>query len=270
VAEPSLHSLAEFSEMILSCLEIAGAADVVMVGPERGSLTRKLLGHAIHWGGRLAVVDPSPSPETEKFLRLNRCVSLHKEPSLSVLPALKADAVLLDGDRNYYTVLHESELIWEQTQASPRRLLIFYHDVCWPWARRDRYSDPARIPQEFRHPHTWDLGVVPDHPGVVTGGLRGMGRWACALEEGGPRNGVLTAIEDFVAGKEDRLSWACIPAVFGLGVLFEKTAPWATLLARFLLPYHMNPLLERLEMNRLASSLGSAARQGEEPHEHAA
>jgi hypothetical protein len=70
----------------------------------------------------------------------------------------------------------------------------------------------------------------------------------------GPHNGVLTAIEDFLAdgmrkGKE--YSFAEIPAVFGLGVLFDIDATWSARLADFLEPYHQNRLIQSLETNRL-------------------
>jgi len=71
----------------------------------------------------------------------------------------------------------------------------------------------------------------------------------------------LTAIEDFVSDKEGLLMWGFVPAVFGLGVLFERSAPWAQRLAAYLEPYHMNPLLERLERNRIDCYLSVIAWQ---------
>ncbi len=146
-------------------------------------------------------------------------------------------------------------------RAAKKDFLVFYHDVAWPCARRDLYYDPGRIPPEFVHEHVWNQGVTLDNRGLVPGGFRGEGQWACATKEGGVRNGVLTAVEDFVLGKEEHLSWAVIPAVFGLGILFAKNAPWADSLAQFILPYHMNPLLERLERNRLECYLDVLAWQ---------
>jgi len=86
-------------------------------------------------------------------------------------------------------------------------------------------------------------------------GFRGMGQFACARREGGPRNGVLTAVEDFKAESDRELVLAIIPAVFGLGLLFEASAPWAEALGRAVLPYHKHPLLAALEENRLANYL---------------
>jgi hypothetical protein len=67
---------------------------------------------------------------------------------------------------------------------------------------------------------------------------------------------VLTAIEDFIAERED-LRLAVVPAFFGLGLLYERSAPYADALGRQLDPWDGNPLLARLERNRvlhLASS----------------
>jgi len=85
-----------------------------------------------------------------------------------------------------------------------------------------------------------------------------MGQFAFATIAGGPRNGVLTAIDDFLAeslqeGRE--FGFAEIPAVFGLGVLFDMDAAWSSSLADLLLPYHQNKLLRSLETNRLRNYL---------------
>jgi hypothetical protein len=78
------------------------------------------------------------------------------------------------------------------------------------------------------------------------------------LQEGGPRNGVLTAVEDFRAEAQTDarpLAWAHVPAVFGLGMLFDSSAPWAPALAEMIVPWHNNKLLAALEANRLQNYL---------------
>jgi hypothetical protein len=42
-----------------------------------------------------------------------------------------------------------------------------------------------------------------------------------------------------------------VPAVFGLGVLYDRHAPWTPALNEFLAPWHQNSLLATLERNRL-------------------
>lgn len=250
-----LHSMAEFAGIILPALELAGSRTVVEVGSEYGTMTRLLLEHAERADGEVAVIDPKPAPRAEAMLRDEKRARLLRSLSLEALSGIDGDAFLIDGDHNYYTVLNESRIIWDRSRSDGKPFLAFYHDVGWPWGRRDLYYDPESVPEPFRRPHTWELGVLPGRTRAGEGGFRGEGNWACALEEGGPRNGVLTAIEDFVEGKEEHLVWACVPAVFGLGVLFERTAPWADALGALLAPFHMNPLLARMEENRLACYL---------------
>ena len=250
-----LHSMAELSEIILPSLELAGATRLVEVGAEGGQMTQRLLAYTAKRGGTLTSIDTSPSERADALFAGQPHARLLRATSLEALPQCDADAWLIDGDHNYYTVLAESEAIWERCAASGTPFFAIYHDVGWPCARRDFYYAPDRLPRHAVHPHAWDRGTLPGTTGTVAGGFRGEGQWALALHEGGPRNGVLTAIEDFTAGKEDRLLWAMVPAVFGLGVLFDAGAPWAEALIAHLLPYHQNPVLARLEANRLACYL---------------
>ena len=125
--------------------------------------------------------------------------------------------------------------------------------------RRDFYYAPERIPPEYRHAYSFDAGAVPGQAALVEGrGFRGMGQFAFAEVSGGARNGVMTAVDDFLAdalrgGRE--LGFAEIPAVFGLGVIFDLDAPWSAPLADLLLPYHQNKLIGALEANRLRNYL---------------
>jgi hypothetical protein len=71
-----------------------------------------------------------------------------------------------------------------------------------------------------------------------------------AAREGGPRNGVLTAVEDFVEAR-DGLALAIVPTFFGLGIVWHQDVPYAGALAEFLGPFDRNPVLERMEANRV-------------------
>ncbi|MCE4872534.1 hypothetical protein LZC26_09990, partial [Campylobacter coli] len=79
-------------------------------------------------------------------------------------------------------------------------VLAFFHDVGWPCGRRDAYYAPDQIPAEHRHPHSYEAGALLDRESLVEGrGFRGMGQFAFANIAGGARNGVMTAIDDFLA-----------------------------------------------------------------------
>lgn len=256
--EPLLiHSMAEFASITLRALEVAEATSVCEIGAEHGGNSAVLAEWLEARSGRLTSIDPSPSPAFRIWLALHAESVQHIEhPSLEAIPTLPAqDAWFIDGDHNWYSVYHELAAIHERQRAAGRSLLVFLHDVDWPCGRRDLYYAPERLPPEFVHPHTWERGVTPDSPVPICGGFRGCGAFAFALHEGGPRNGVLTAIEDFVDEHPDEMYWAHIPGVFGLGVLFDRSHPAANDLGLLLAPLHDHPLLKRLEASRLANYL---------------
>jgi Methyltransferase domain len=250
VAELLLHSLAEFREVILPCLELTEARTVVEVGGEDGTFTRVLAGWAQEQGGKVWCIDPAPSPDLVALDDAEPAITLVRERSLDALAHLEpADAYLIDGDHNHYTVLRELEAI--TAAAVGDGPLVVLHDVGWPWGERDLYYAPEDLPAGAVHPHTYDHGVTLGSAGVVPGGFRSEGRFAAALEAGGPANGVRTAVDDFLQTHEE-LRLAVVPCIFGLGVLYPASAPWAERVSRFLEPYDGNPLLDRLEQNRLA------------------
>jgi len=92
-----------------------------------------------------------------------------------------------------------------------------------------------------------------------------MGHFARAQHEGGPRNGLLAAIEDFPEEKHHsvrELGFAEMPAVFGLGVLLDLDADWSVHAAESILPYHNNKQLRTIEDNRLQNYLRMIELQG--------
>ena len=261
-----IHSMSEFSDIILSALEIADAREIVEIGAEYGGVSALLADHVAARGGRLTSIDPTPKPEFDDWLAARPHVRHLAKASLDAFgDVAQVDAWLIDGDHNWYTVYHELQQVNRLCRRDGKPLLAFLHDICWPSGRRDMYYAPERIPARFRHSYSFDAGATPGAEGLIpNGGFRGMGHFAWALHEGGPCNGVLTAIEDFMAEQLDggrELGFAEIPAVFGLGVLFDLDAPWSGALAELVLPFHDNKLLRTLEQNRLANYLRVIAHQ---------
>jgi hypothetical protein len=265
MTELLIHSMAEFADLIMSVLELAGARTVVEIGAEFGGMTQPLAGYCARKGGGLIAIDPSPAPAFVEWAAAQPHVRHIGQPSLDVLSGPSAadlrgtDAWMIDGDHNYYTVFHELVAADALARRDGTPLLAVLHDVGWPCARRDMYYAPERIPLDYRQPCSHQAGVTLGNDGyLVDRGFRGAGHFAWALHAGGPRNGVLTPVEDFCRQAEAgdrRLLYAQIPAVFGLGVLFDAAAPWAQAVAEAVMPYHDNPLLARLETNRLRNYL---------------
>jgi predicted O-methyltransferase YrrM len=246
-------SAATLAELMLACLNAARPGSVAEVGAYAGDLTSLLLEWAAPSGAEVIAIDPAPEPELVELDQRHENLTLIRKTSIDALAELPPpDAVFIDGDHNWYTVTQELRIIAARAGEGELPLLLF-HDVAWPHARRDDYFDPEQIPAECRQPFTRGAGLFPGVRGIRPGGLPYR---AAAQHEGGPRNGVLTAIEDFMAEREG-LRLAIVPAFFGLGVLWREDAYFADAVAEVLRPWDGNPVLERLEVNRvthLASS----------------
>lgn len=244
-------SLINNGEVMLQCLQTAGARSVVEVGAYAGDLTRYLLDWAAGQEGqdvRVWAVDPSPQPALAELAQQRAELTLLRATSRQALADLQpVDAYVIDGDHNYYTVAEELRLIRERRPADAPPPLLIFHDVGWPHARRDDYFDPDQIPAEYRQPTIEGGGLFPGSSEPKHGGL--PYKWPAA-REGGPRNGVLTAVEDFVAADE-RLRLAIVPSFFGLGVVWNRGAPYHAALEQLLGPLDRHPVIARLEANRV-------------------
>ncbi len=245
-----LHSLHDLRELWVPLLDLFEIASVTEIGSESGVTTSLLVNRLRRaGGGRLVVVDPDPgvAPESDEALE----VEVIRGFSPDALEGLTGtDAYLVDGDHNYWTVSHELEAIERAAAGRETFPLVLLNDVSWPAARRDQYYGPDRLPPEAVRPHSFDLGAVVGRSDLGPRGFRGMGAFAFALDEGGPRNGVLTAVEDFVDARE-HLELHVVSAVFGLGVLLDRRAPQLEDARRLLAPYAGSPFIARLERNRL-------------------
>jgi hypothetical protein len=241
------HSLANLAEILLGCLDARGAKSLVEIGAYAGDLTRVLLDWAAAAGASVVAIDPTPHERLIELSREHSELELIQAPSHQALGRIELpDAVIVDGDHNYHTVSEELRLIDERTVTGEPPLLIL-HDVGWPHGRRDAYWNPEGIPDEGRQPTLQRPFIFPGERGVVD---TGMPMYAAAKQEGGPRNGVLTALEDYLDRRGD-LRVATLPLFFGLAVVWPADAPWARAVADFLEPWDRHPVLERLEANRV-------------------
>ena len=202
-----------FDEHIGPAIRSNGYSHIVEIGVDTGATTVKLIALAKEIGSHLYCIDPSPSfePPTD-YAKL----AFITKPSLTALKAItEIDCVIIDGDHNWYTVYNELKLLDKKLKPGGT---IFFHDVRWPYARRDMYYEPKRIPRKYRHPYM--------KSGIVEGKLRlspeGMnGDYYNATYEGGSRNGVLTAVEDFLRLSED-YEFTIVEEEHGLGILRKK------------------------------------------------
>jgi hypothetical protein len=241
-----IYSLSEHRDLIFECLAAVEPKRVVEIGSEAGGMTREMVRWAEEHGARFLTVEPFPVPAMRELDRSSEAFELVEGRSPEALARVEpADVYLIDGDHNHWTVLRELRAIY--AHGEPVAIL---HDVGWPCARRDQYYSVEDLPAEAVHPHSHTKGRVPGENDLSDGGFGGAGEFAVAVDEGGERNGVLTAVDDFMA-EHDGLAYVHVPAVFGLGIVYSKSAPYAERLAALLKPWHENHLLDRLEQNRV-------------------
>lgn len=243
-------------------LDAAGSREVIEIGAEQGLTTSLLLARAKSAGGTVHAIDPAPRFDISAWgLEWGKSFQFHRGRSLDLLGSLPpADACLIDGDHNYYTVSGELELLRRVAEAANQPMpLVIAHDVGWPYGRRDLYYDPDSIPVEHRHDAA-RAGILPGRQELGNPGLN-SGLWN-ATHEGGARNGVLTAIEDFVSVLEGGCRLHLIEGMHGLAVIATSArlsaAPGlAAAMDRLDSPEFLRAWVTRLETARVGAGISA-------------
>ncbi|MBE9375116.1 class I SAM-dependent methyltransferase [Saccharopolyspora sp. HNM0983] len=240
-----LHSLSLFEEIFALLFRERRIRRVVEVGVESGQVSAmyaRLGAEVVH------CVEPLPTEEMRANIAGHDALDLVERPSPEAFDELPvADLYVLDGDHNYAVVSRELDWI---TRNAPDALVVL-HDVLWPWGRRDLYYQPTPLDVADRQPDGPD-GPTVWHDGVTPAGFIGAGAFTNAVEAGGERNGVCTAVEDVLAEAPGAWWLRIVPAVFGLGVLGRAESPAAEAICAALDPIASSGLLAALENNRIA------------------
>lgn len=193
---------------------------IMETGADRGWNTRNILDYCRASGAHADIIDPAPQPSLHEVLAQFGPAEYRYLPlkSVAAIPQLDTpDIALMDGDHNWATVYTELNLLHaraEQCGLPPP--IVLSHDVAWPYARRDMYYNPDDLEASQKHPYAY-CGMLPGVPELVEHGMNGV--LANALHEAGPRNGVLTAIEDYIASSGLEFTFRKLPFFNGLGIL---------------------------------------------------
>lgn len=199
-------------------LRIAAPKRLMEIGADEGFNTRRLLAYCRETGAKADIVDPVLNRRLKHGLdQFGDEYSFHQLLSLDAIPKLEpADIVLLDGDHNWRTVYQEFAALFERAKTCGKAPpIVLFHEAAWPYARRDMYYAPERIEEEFRQPYSYQ-SIIPGESDLGDGGLNAA--LANATHEGGPRNGVLTAVEDFIAEWPEKVELRVLPFFNGLGI----------------------------------------------------
>lgn len=215
--------IALWGQLIRPLVEAVEGREILEIGAEYGLSTKVLLNFVREVGGHLHCIDPVPGFDVSEFVAANEgFLSFYEDLSLDALKVIpRVDVALVDGDHNWYTVYNELKMI-EQTHGNdPAAMpLTILHDIGWPYGRRDLYYDPSTVPEEFVQPYA-RRGIGRKNKELLASG--GMNGTLCnAITEGGPRNGVLTGVEDYIRESAIDFEFLNLPLYHGLGVLIPR------------------------------------------------
>ncbi len=212
-----------WERVVWPILQTTRASRIVEIGALRGETTALML-ERLGPDTELHVIDPVPEfdPAEHEKQFPGRYI-FHRDVSHTVLPQLPpVDVALVDGDHNWFTVYHELKMLAETARKADAPLpIIIMHDVLWPYGRRDLYYEPERVPEEFRQPYEMK-GIRPGTKQVLPAGGMNPEHYN-AVTEGGPRNGVMTALDDFIAEYDRPLRRLVLPVYYGLAIVVEES-----------------------------------------------
>ena len=140
-----------WEKVVAPVLEAADVKLLVEIGALRGENTRQIL-DTVGPAAQLHVIDPVPDFDPDEHaVQFGGQYIFHRDLSVNVLGDLPVmDAALIDGDHNWFTVYHECRLLAEVSASAGALLpVMVFHDVCWPYGRRDLYYNPDDIPAEI-------------------------------------------------------------------------------------------------------------------------
>ena len=247
-----------FWDTIISpILERVQPTSIIEIGSDQGHNTAKLLEFCKQHGATLHAIDPLPRFDVAAWReQYGEQFVFHQSLSLNAIPKVdRFDVVLIDGDHNWYTVFHELKLIEKRcTDLSQPLPLMFFHDIGWPYGRRDLYYNPDNIPDAYRKPYQ-KKGMQPGVAELMEkGGLNAS--FYNAIYEHSLQNGVLTAVEDFLKEATQPLHLIQIPGLHGLGILLTKELMERNLQLRtFLQALELSPpvvhYIEKVEEERI-------------------
>ena len=134
---------------------------------------------------------------------------------INVLPNLSNyDAIFIDDDPNWYTVFNQLNIVKNTNKEFP---LVFICNNKFPHKRRDTYFNPENIPKEFRQEFTLNLPISFKGKEILI-----QDNFYHAVAENSVKNGVSTAIEDFLEYNSE-ISFMDLHLVDEITILYPKS-----------------------------------------------
>ena len=215
----NLFSMCNFKSIYMPIMQILNPKEITEIGTDQGNNTEILKEYCIQNDAHLVIVDPAGND----FYAQDKiaAITIKKEKSIEYLEGQQSasDVYFVDGDHNYDTVSLELQLINKLSLSSNKPVVVFMHDISWPWAYRDLYySLGAEVGDEDI---TSDEGVSLYDAATDNKGIPSTGQYAFRKFEGGEKNGVRRALEDFLK-VEQHWNLVDIHSLYGLGILWSE------------------------------------------------
>lgn len=197
---------------------------VVVIGLSNVNIIEEVISFCIENDSLLYAIDSEI--DIEDFFVINNKnkhsyenIKYFKDNAFNVLPNLRnIDAIFINDDPNWYTVYSELNLIKKTNSNFP---LVFICNNKYPHKRRDSYSNLDNIPNEYKNECCNKLIIeyVDDNEMKYTEIEDGF---CHAIHNNTPKNGVLTAIEDFL-NENLSLKILDINSLEGLSLIYKDS-----------------------------------------------
>jgi len=209
-----IDSLVNFSPMISFFLELLRPSSICEIGANRCENTIFLMESTEDVGTSIDVVDLKISRECRGIESCSR-INFFEMPSLQYLKIKNSSELyIIDGDHNYQTVSSELQIIAQNNECK----CIILHDTGWPAAYRNFYYDRCQLVVEEEL----------DSNNLLSPFENNIGRGVLftshfSSHEGGERNGVRCAVENFL--ETSIRTWVVwtIPSILGLTILIDSS-----------------------------------------------
>ena len=232
-----------WDSIVFPIIQKLHSKSIVEVGSDKAYNTEKLLNYCVENDAHLTPIDPFPLFDVDELKnKYGDSFDMVEALSLDVLPDMKDyDTILLDGDHNWYTLFNELKEI-EKNFNQETFPFIFFHDISWPYARRDLYYNPDNIPEEFLNEYS-TKGMYPGESKLLDEGGFNAGM-RNAVYENTPKNGVLTGIEDFLNESKLDLTFRKINAFRGLGMMYAHNDEIDEMIDKIILSSNITGIME--------------------------
>ncbi len=259
--------IAFWDSLIAPYVAASRPRSTLLAGGGDGVLVSRLIEATAAWKGTVHLADPSPSFDVAALRQqAGDRIIVHRARGRDVIGLLPVpDLLLLDTDPNWYTTHGMLQAAANQAAALngcfPVTLLS---NTGWPHGRRDGYADPNAIPEPLRLPHQ-RAGLRLGERSLCAGRGLFADRFH-ATTENEPRNGVMTALEDFLAGQAGRIGVASLPFLHGISLVHPRGLTDAPALGGFLQAIGMGPVVASLAQTTEDARLALAAEAADLRH----